>query len=410
MKNIEKDNNSDAPVMEFDITFEAAILKLALEDDYFCAQLVRYLASDEDLDDLIIFTTDQFHYIFKIIADAFTKYKTRPMISQIRTAILQFSPAAREPYFKALEIISDADVHNKAFYQEHIATFVQTVKVFKANKKIKKLQREKPLEVPDLMQKLLDDIRKVQFEQEDVVSLTNFYGLLDKNDATGNKIRTGLNQLDTDLRGGFPRETLVTILGSSNAGKTIFCTSLGCTALRDGYKVFHINLEGTRDEALYRYVANLADVDFNIIEEKSWSATEKVRLDEVISHYKDKLRIQNMLNFGATIEQLISCCRETYKEFPFDMLIVDYGQLLKTRTKYDKGTDRQTEAYRGLDSLSKEFKCVVISPAQATREGIKKQNDYIANRKNLDDRLPILRSADLADCIEIARVSAVIIT
>jgi replicative DNA helicase len=408
---IDKNDNNDAPIIEFDITFEAAILRLALEDDYFCAQLVRYLASDEDFGKIRVFSTEQFQYIFRIIAESFAKYKTRPMVAQIRTAILQFASEAREPYFKALEIVCDADIHNKAFFQEHITTYVQVVKVYQANKKIRSISKDKPLEVPDLMQKILDDIRKVQFEQEDVVHLTNLYTLLDKTDSKGNKIRTGLDQLDNDLRGGFPRETLVTVLGSSNAGKTIFCTSLGCSALRDGYKVFHINLEGTRDEALYRYVANLSDVEFRTIEEKNWTAPEKVRLDEAVNRYKDNLRIQNMLNFGATIEQLISCCRETYKEFPFDMLIVDYGQLLKTRTKFDKGTDRQTEAYRGLDSLSKEFKCVVISPAQATREGIKKQNDYVANRKNQEEnRLPVLRSADLADCIEIARVSAVIIT
>ena len=410
-KNDLKDIEVDQP--NFDIKFQAGLLKMALKDDYFCSQLVRYLGQDNDLKDHMVFDNSQYHFIFEIIVKSMEQYKTRPEEAQIRTEILKFDEERREPYYIALEQILSIEVKNEAFFRDHITAFVLRVKMFKGLKESKKIFISSPNEAPDHIQKMLDGIKRIKFEKEDVLGLSSVYSLVKKDGDHSSKIPTGLTRLDDDLGGGFPRETLVTVLGGSNSGKSIFCNSLGCNALRKGFKVLHINLEGTRDEVVYRYVSNLADVEFKQIEEQTLSPFEKEKVDNAVKKYDANLLVRNMLNFGITIEDVIAYCRECYKGFAFDMIVVDYGQLLKTKQKgADKGFDRQTEAYRGLDSLSKEFRCVVVSPAQSTREGMKKQNDHgkggYGTGKN--DPMPVLRSADLSDCIEIARVSAIILT
>lgn len=403
-----RDVEIEKPV--FDIQFQAGLLQLCLKDDYFCSQLVRYLSSDEDLNEYIIFDSSQLHFIFKIICKSMSDYKTRPTEAQIRTAILEFQEDEREPFFKALELILTTDTHNEEFFRNHISAFIKQVKMAKGFKKTKSIWKEHPADAHEFMQKTIDEIRRVHFEKEDVVKLHQIFSLVKNSNDNLSKIPTGLTRLDEDMRGGFPRETLVTVLGASNAGKSIFCTSLGCSALRNGFKVLHINLEGTRDEVLYRYASNLAGLNFQEIEENKLNDFEKSKLNTVIQKYENNLLIRNMLNFGVTIEDLISYCRELSKEYKFDVLIVDYGQLLESKDKLEK-FDKQTKVYRGLDSISKEFKCVVISPAQSTRDGMKKQTDYVMNkRKDSQEKLPVLRSSDLADCIEIARVSAVILT
>jgi replicative DNA helicase len=402
-----KDVDIEKPV--FDIQFQAGLLKLSLKDDYFCAQLVRYLSSDEDLSEFIIFDSAQLHFIFKVICNSMIEYKTRPTEAQIRTAILEFQEDEREPYFKALEVVINADTHNEEFFRRHISSFVKQVKMAKGFKKTKSIWREHPNDAHEFLQKTIDDIRRVHFEKEDTLKLHQVYSLVKNTNDNLSKIPTGLTRLDEDMRGGFPRETLVTVLGASNAGKSIFCTSLGCSALRNGFKVLHVNLEGTRDEVLFRYSSNLADIPFQNIEENKLGEKERVKLNNVVQKYDSQLYIRNMLDFGVTIEDLISCCRETHKDFPFDVLVVDYGQLLDSKDKLEK-FDRQTKVYRGLDSLSKEFKCVVISPAQSTRDGMKKQTEFNNAKRKDQEKMPVLRSSDLADCIEIARVSAVILT
>jgi replicative DNA helicase len=409
---LSKDTDIELP--QFDLIFQSGILKLALDNDYFCSQLSRYLGEDKDLEEYQVFDSSEFHYLFQLIFDSMTKYKTRPSVATIRQSILEFADDEREPYFKALELILKADTHDTKYYTDYLSAFIQQVKMSKGLKKVKKVFKENPIQAPDLMQKVIDQIRRIHFEKEDVLHIRDIFDMVKKDNGVTNKIPTGITRLDEDMRGGFPRETLVTILAASNAGKSIFCTSLGCSALRANFKVLHINLEGTRDEVVYRYISNLADIPFWKIEEQKLDKDELERVHRAIAEFDKNLKIRNMLNFGTTIEDLGAYCREAYKEFKFDMIIVDYGQLLKTREKYDNRFDGQADVYRGLDVLSKEFNCVVVTPAQSNREGIRKQNDYKNGGKfgkpSNDEVLPVLRSADLADCIEIARVSAVILT
>jgi replicative DNA helicase len=410
--NKNNDQGVEVESPNFDLKFQAGLLKMALTDDYFCAQLLRYLGQDNDLKEHVVFDNSQYHFIFETIVKSMEEFKMRPEEVQVRVAIQQFDEDRREPYYVALDQILNTQVTNEEFYRKHITAFVLRVKMYKGLADSKKLFKQNPNEAPDLLQKTLDSIKRIKFEKEDILSLSSVYTLVKKDTDKSAKIPTGLKRLDEDLGGGFPRETLVTVLGGSNAGKSIFCNSLGCSALRAGFKVLHINLEGTRDEVVYRYLSNLANVEFKKIEENTLSEFERTRVEEAVAKHDANLKIRNMLNFGVTIEDVIAYCRECFKSFQFDVIIVDYGQLLKTKQKgADKGFDRQTEAYRGLDSLSKEFSCVVVSPAQSTREGMKKQNDFGKySRPNVTEALPVLRSADLADCIEIARVSAIIIT
>ena len=408
-----KDAEIESP--EFDITFQCGLLRLALKDDYFCSQLVRYLAGDKDLKEFTVFDSSELYFIFDVIAKSFEQFKTRPSEAQLRTAIMEFAEDEREPYFKALDNVKNVDIHNDEFYRKYIASYVMQVKMAAGIKKGRVMFRENPSEAPAYFQKVVDSIHRVQFEKEDVIYLNQVFDLVKKENDVATKIPTGLTKLDEDMRGGFPRETLVTVLAGSNAGKSIFCTSLGCNALRTGFKVLHINLEGTRDEVIFRYVSNLADVPFEKIEGNSLTMLQRAKVEEVGKKFTEHLKVRNMLNFGITIEEVIAYCRECYKEFPFDMVVVDYGQLLKTKGGGEK-FERQTDVYRGLDSISKEFRCVVISPAQSTREGMRRQNEYGRNKGfgggkgNEPEKLPVLRSDDLADCIEIARVSAVILT
>ena len=393
----------------FDLKFQACLIKLALIDDHFCTQLVKYLSSDEDLNEYRVFDTSELHFIFTEICKSFGKYKTRPTEAQLRTSILEFQEDERDPFFKTLDLVMSMDIHNQAFFRDHIAGFVRQVKLAKVFKKTRAIWRDRPEDSTEYLQKVIDDIRRVSFEKEDVLYLDQVFSIQKTDGDTKSKIPTGLTRLDEHLRGGLPREALVTVLGATNAGKSIFCTSLGCSALRNGFKVLHLNLEGARDEAIFRYASNLANVPFQSIEENSLTQKETERVNSVIAKYNPNLKIRHMVTFGETIENVISTCREDYKNFPFDILIVDYGQLLETKSKQEK-FEKQTAVYRGLASIAMEHKCVVISPAQSTREGIRKQNEFVHSKNRDQDKLPILRSSDLADCIEIAKVSSVILT
>jgi replicative DNA helicase len=418
-----KDQQQEIEKPLFDVVFQMGVLKLALQDDYFCTQLVKYLAEDNDLDEYTIFDTDSLQEIFKIVVDSVQNFKNRPTEGQVRQKFNEYPESERQDYNDLLDSILQQDTHNEDYYRKFLQTYIQQVKMAKGFKKTRKVFKEHPENAPEYMQVVIDAIRRVSFDKEDVVTLKDLPALINEG-ATLNtrKIPTGVKELDIDLVGGLPRENLTVVLAGTNVGKSLFCISLGCNALQavdengqnKGLKVLHINLEGQRDEAAKRYAANLSQIGYGDLIRGSFDDAARRRFEEVISKYgEDRLKIRNMLGFGATIEDLHVYLKEEYKNFRFDMVVVDYGQLLDSKVKTEGYRFTMSRVFRGLDSISKEFSAVVITPAQSTRNAQENQNTTFKGRNSSggqEDRSHILRSTDISEAFEIARVSGVILT
>lgn len=412
---IKKEQGVSITKPNFDITFQMGILKMALQDDYFCTQLVKYLANDNDLDDYNIFDNKKLQVIFKIIADSMISYKTRPTEGQVRQKFTEYSDT--EILNEILNKILETEVHNDAFYREHMKTYITQVKMSKGFFKTQKIWLTHPDSSHEFMQQVIDDIRRVSFDREDTVGFNDLERFISDNElALARKLPSGLKKLDEDLGGGLPRQSLAVVLAGSNVGKSMYCCSVGANILRAcdkdgknyGYKILHINLEGMREEALLRYTSNLAQVNHRMLTQGKMNEQEKKRVEIVQKMYGDRLLIRNMLGFGATIEDLVSYCREIHKDYKFDLLIVDYGQLLDTKQKTDGLRHVMSKVFRGLDSIGKELDCVVLTPAQATRNSQEKQTDF--TKRKAEDKAPVLRMTDISEAMEIARVAAVIFT
>jgi len=419
---IKMGKNLDSDQPSFDLKFQHGILNLALREDHFCSQLTRYLGSDKDLAEFQIFDNVPTEKIFTLICSSMEKFKTRPSEGELRQLFTEEPETDRNKLNHTLDQILSMQVHNDSFYRKYIGAFVQKCKLAKGMVKIQKSwKKDAGKSAPDVMQDVIDSVRRVDFEQQNKVSMNSFDSLYnERKTGQGSKIPTGITALDEDLLGGLPRESLVVVLSGTNVGKSIFSISLACQALkaRDlsgknrNFKILHVNLEGRHDEALFRYVANYAQVNLKAIATGKMTPAESERVEAAKVEIGDRLQIINMTTFGVTIEDLIAYTREFYKEFKFDMLVVDYGQLLETRRKAESHRLAQATVFRGLDSMSKEFKAVVVSPVQATRGAQENQNfNSFKNRGKADgDPMPVMRSNDISEAFEIARVSAVILS
>lgn len=412
-----RDNEEKVPL--FDVVFQMGILKLALTDDFFCLQLVKYLAEDNDLNEYSLFETKQLHEIFKLIANSVKEFGTRPTDGQIRQNFFNLKAGDKEDYLDLYESILNQDTRNEAFYRKFLTAFIQEVKFRKGFVKTRDIFKTKGLEAPEYMQSVLDGINRVTFDKDDVVYLRDIPALISEGSTlNSSKIPTGIDLLDKDLVGGLPRENLTVALGGTNVGKSLFCISLSCNALRAvdeegkdrGFKVLHVNLEGQRDEAMKRYAANLAEIDYSDILKGTFDGAAQKRLKDVIEKFNEtRLKVINILGFGITIEDVYAKLKEEYKDFKFDFLVIDYGQLLDVKGKSENNRLAMAKVFRGLDSISKEFSCVLVSPVQATRNAQENQNMSFKGKNN-EERGHILRSTDISEAFEIARVAGVILT
>lgn len=398
----------DLPAPRFDTSFQRGVLKIALSEDYFASQLVRYLALDKEVKKLNIFNTKQLQIIFDCISKSMAEYKTHPSDAQVRQYISEFAPEEQVELLSTYESILGEDTHDEEYFRRHLESFVQQVKMAVGFYKVREAWKSDRFETPDVMQAVIDGIRRVKFEKEDILTLNDIEQVTsDAQNMLAGLIPTGLAPLDKDLMGGLPRESFTAVLGGTNAGKSLFVISLGANAIRQGKKVLHVALEGMRNEALMRYTSNLTGVPIRGMIQNNLTPLQKEQLSRA-KQYENNLKIHNMLGFGVTVEDLAAKCREIFKEYKFDMLIVDYSQILETRQKTEGARHVQAYVHRALSSMAREFNCVVVSPVQATRNAQKDQTAYKSKKDDLD--LPILRSSDISESFEIARVAAVIIT
>lgn len=399
---------NNIPVPNFNTAFQRGILKIALTNDHFASQLSRYLEFDTEVKKLNIFNTPQLKIVFDCIVKSLQEYKTRPSDAHVRQYISEFAPDEQVALLQTYESILEEDTHDEDYYKAHIKAFVQQVKMAVGFWKIQNQWKRNKLETPDIMQGVVDEIRRVEFEEEDILTLGDLESVFSESQSMlTNLIPTGLAPLDKDLLGGLPRETLTVVLGGTNVGKSLFCISIAANGVRNNKKVLHVNLEGMRNEALMRYSSNLFEVPLRSMMKNELSPMQREKLKRV-GQYEANLRIHNMLGFGVAVEDLAAKCREIYKEFKFDILLVDYSQLLETRVRTEGARHTQAYVHRALASMAREFNCAVITPVQATRDAQKEQNQF--KGKKQEDVLPILRSNDISEAFEIARVAGVIIT
>ena len=157
---------------------------------------------------------------------------------------------------------------------------------------------------------------------------------------------------------GYKVGDLVLIVGPPKCGKTTFSIGEGSSALLQGKKVAHVFLGDMSDyDGFCRYVAYLSD---------------NIRLDDIIQRYEDfytpeiqdrfsNLRIRSYPPLELDIQQIMSKCEALYRQFNYDMLIVDYDSNIKETNDnlYKEGG----YTYAKLRSHAKD-RCVVIVASQ----------------------------------------------
>lgn len=400
---------------KYDIKFQEAVIHIALKDEVFANILVKYLKDDKELGGkLTIFSAPSLNSIFEGISDSIKKYKTKPSEGQLITYINEnYTEMDAIAANKHLSKILKMEITDEKFYRDELSNFIKVAYLMNGMALVREKWKKSPILSNEVMLHITNKVSGVKFDKEDTVTGQDFFEMLDQGfeETSSGKIKTLIPELDNLMLGGMPRGGLTLILGGTNSGKSMFAIDLGCAALKQGFKVFHVHMDGKRSEAMIRYFSNLSQVPIKKLYQKDLTKEETEHLKQATQQYGDNLKIKIENNYGLTIEALISELRDVYKTYKFDMLVIDYAGLLKTEVKYDKYNLQTAEVHRALAALSRELDCLIITPSQATRDAQKRQNGtnwWTAQKTKADDKKPIMRSTDVSDSDEVGRVAEVI--
>ncbi|MCL5006903.1 MAG: replicative DNA helicase [Patescibacteria group bacterium] len=208
-------------------------------------------------------------------------------------------------------------------------------------------------------------------------------------------VPTGFTGLDAILS-GLQRSDLVIIGARPSQGKTAFTLDVARNAaLKFGHTVGYFSLEMSREQVIDRLIASEAAVDL-------WKLrTGRLRDDEefqMIQAALDKLSRAPLFiddTPSPTVLEMRAMARRLQAEQKhLDLLVVDYLQLVESRTKHDSVVQQVTEVSRGLKGLARELNVPVVAVSQLSRE-VDKRDVKIPKLSDLRESGSIEQDADV---------------
>lgn len=208
-------------------------------------------------------------------------------------------------------------------------------------------------------------------------------------------IPTMWKSLDRIMRGGLYRKQLGVIMAPPKAGKSATLVNLGATALQMGKKVYHYTLELATPFISERYDTRISGIRIGDLK----TATEEIKSKlNIIQSRQGEVIIKEYPTKTASVKHIRSHVENirTSKGYEPDLIIVDYGDLMKSVHDYRDNRYRELgSVYEDLRALAMELDIPVWTATQCNRAAASK---------------PIITMEDIAESYEKIMVADVILT
>ena len=176
---------------------------------------------------------------------------------------------------------------------------------------------------------------------------------------------SGISGLDAVLGKGFRRGTLVVWLGATSVGKTMMLVFQSMVFMLQGKNVLFLSLEDSKEVILERF----DNVLFNVVK----SNAEEVK--RRVEWLKELGEVKVVYRSGMSVEEVEGFLQEGN----VDVLVIDYGDLLRMGGRWREDWQVQGEIFEKLMKYAGKYNVWVVTASQATREALEKRLISLAN-------------------------------
>lgn len=177
-------------------------------------------------------------------------------------------------------------------------------------------------------------------------------------------ITTGWDVIDDLMDGGLAPGELGVVMAPAGIGKSWMLINIGANAVRAGKNVIHYTLELNENYVGQRYDSVLTGINAQTLKHHQDTVHEKMKTisgNLIVKYYPTKS--VSVLGLKAHLEKTIMLGQQP------DLVIVDYGDLLKINTKKDKH-EALEELYEELRGMAGEYSIPVWTASQAGRSAL----------------------------------------
>ena len=321
-----------------------------------------------------------------------------------------------ENVLEKLEEISDVEIDEQGGHEMIVDTFekfIKKMKFLEANDKIADLYNQGKKEQSwDMFVKYAEDFSKFSIQSAKFETVFGDFAERQAKRRSDDwqfryKIPTGIDEIDYRLggdNGGPETGECVLWLGDSGAGKSQVLVSVGISAARQGFRVAHFQLEGTKEQCLNRYDAAWTgtlyqDVKLGDITAKKMEVTKriikKLRKSDIIVSSEETFNAKTLPDIRREVKEM----EKTYGKI--DVIIIDYLELLEVGDGHNytphEERFRQAKLAKGMKMLAMEFNAVVHTATQSSSIGEEQKNDpeFVITRAQLSEDKGKIRPFDI---------------
>jgi len=193
-------------------------------------------------------------------------------------------------------------------------------------------------------------------------------------------IPSGFKELDR-LTAGFQQSDLIIIAGRPSMGKTAFCLNLAqYAAIEKKTTVAVFSLEMSKEQLGIRMLCSEAHVEGTKLRSGFLSESDWPRLTIAAGNLSEApIYIDDTA--ALTVLELRAKARRLKSDRGLGLLVIDYLQLMKGRSRVESRQQEISEISRSLKGLAKELNIPVIAVSQLSR----KTEERTGNRPQLSD-------------------------
>ena len=311
--------------------------------------------------------------VFKIYEQFFKKHNKLPNRDIVESIISQLGIDKKktDPYFDQIFLPKDQidiDVAEKDYVVDEVIKFAKRARMVEAiNQSIDLIEKDEFDKIVSIMKDALIfnlDIN-LGFDLYDVDARYQKIA-----ESLANKITTGYAQIDKVLGGGWAKRELYCVMGPPGFGKSIFLPNFGIKALLNGLNVVHYTLEMSEERLGMRYDAIATGM---VMKELDAHPDEiKRKYDTIKKITKSKLKIKEFPTGMASVLDLESHLEnlKLHEDFIPDVIIVDYGDIMRSSHKAANLYEEQGWVFRELRGLAVKKDAVLITATQANRDSL----------------------------------------
>ena len=345
---------------KFGKTFQEDLAQLIVEDRSFSDQMQEILNFD-------FFEFRYLQVFVQKIFDYRTKYGVHPtnkiMISILRTELEEENDATKKQvrdYFSRI-YNSPPDIREQDYIKSIALDFCKKQKLKEAMiESVKLLKKSSFDEISEVLNQALKLGSDNDFGYDYKVDFEERFQLKARN-----PVSTGWAEIDSLTSGGLGRGELGVVIAPTGAGKSMALVHLGAEAVKQGKTVVHYTLELASVVIGKRYDSCITGImmsDVHALKEEIYEMVTDLPGELIIKEYPTKSASPNDLKIH--LEKLRK------RDIDVDMIIVDYGDLLRPNVMHKEKRIELERIYEHLRGLAQEFNCPCYTASQTNRSGL----------------------------------------